>query len=99
MGVAVSCMHYTGMFGISSTVGAGHHTSSPAGATSSELLLPLVVGLFVLLLVCSLFLMLGVEDAPRRRGAAPGPAPEQGNAESGEYSPRHVFDTTRTRDR
>ncbi|MFL1378184.1 MULTISPECIES: MHYT domain-containing protein [unclassified Nocardiopsis] len=99
MGVAVSCMHYTGMFGISATVSAEHHTSSPDGATSSELLLPLVVGLFVLLLVCSLFLMLGVEDTPRRREAEPAPAPEQGNAESGEYSPRHVFDTNRTRDR
>ncbi|CAL9527793.1 hypothetical protein SUDANB121_03990 [Nocardiopsis dassonvillei] len=98
MGVAVSCMHYTGMFGMSATVDAEHHLSAPEGATSSDLLLPLVVALFVFLLVCSLFLMLGVEDTPRRP-AAPAPAPEKEKAESGEYSPRHVFDPNRSRDR
>lgn len=98
MGVAVSSMHYTGMFGMSVTVSAEHHMSAPVGATSSELLLPLVVGLFVLLLVCSLFLMLGVEDSPRRRAAPTAAAPQE-NGKSGEYSPRHVFDPHRNRTR
>jgi NO-binding membrane sensor protein with MHYT domain len=99
MGVAVSSMHYTGMFGMSATVSAEQHTAAPDGATSSDLLLPLVVGLFVLLLVCSLFLMLGVEDTPRRPAAAPAAAPEEDDRENGEYSPRHVFDPDRTRKR
>ncbi|MFD6100103.1 MHYT domain-containing protein [Nocardiopsis flavescens] len=99
MGAAVSCMHYTGMFGMSATVNDQAMVRTPEGATSSDLLLPLVVGLFVFLLVCSLFLMLGVEDTPRRPGPDPEPAAEEENTESGEYSPRHVFDPTRTNNR
>ncbi|MDE3720647.1 MHYT domain-containing protein [Nocardiopsis sp. N85] len=99
MGLAVSCMHYTGMFGMSATVeDHGHVMAVPDGATSSELLLPLVVGLFVFLLVCSLFLMLGVEDTPRRTSAPAERISEdegkKGN-ENGEYSPRHGFDSFR----
>ena len=102
MGVAVSSMHYTGMFGMSATVHADHPMEAPAGATSSELLLPLVVGLFVFLLVCSLFLMLGVEDSPRRRAVPSATAPEQEsgeNREGGEYAPRHIFDSSRNDNR
>lgn len=63
MGVAVSAMHYTGMFGVDVTL-TERTTDALAGSTGVELLLPLVVGLFVFLLVCSLLLMLGVDDHP-----------------------------------
>lgn len=63
MGVAVSAMHYTGMLGIDVTL-TERGTETLAGSSGMDLLLPLVVGLFVFLLVCSLLLMLGVEDRP-----------------------------------
>ncbi|WP_067600524.1 MHYT domain-containing protein [Nocardiopsis listeri] len=63
MGVAVSAMHYTGMLGVDVTL-SERTADTLAGSTGIDLLLPLVVGLFVFLLVCSLLLMLGVEDRP-----------------------------------
>ncbi|MBB6118108.1 MHYT domain-containing protein [Nocardiopsis algeriensis] len=62
MGVAVSAMHYVGMMGVSVELEGHNHAQMPPGSASSDLLLPLVVGLFVFLLVASLFLMLGVDD-------------------------------------
>lgn len=69
MGVAVSCMHYTGMLGVDVTLTEGGGSASLPGSSSMELLLPLVVGLFVFLLVCSLLLMLGEDDEQGRNKA------------------------------
>ncbi|MFD3684368.1 MHYT domain-containing protein [Nocardiopsis sp. NPDC058631] len=96
MGVAVSSMHYTGMFGMHVTVNDDPLRGPVPGSTAPELLLPLVVGLFVFLLVCSLLLMLGVDDtAPRRRSGSDGQDGERasdpaspGN-ETGRYTGRH----------
>ena len=65
MGVAVSSMHYTGMIGVEVTL-HDHGTGTLAGSSAMDLLLPLVVGLFVFLLVCSLLLMLDVDDDRKR---------------------------------
>ena len=87
MGVAVSSMHYTGMIGVDVTMHSESHATQIEGAAASELLLPLVIGLFVFLMVCSLLLMLGVDDAGTRRpsraagraaSSTPSPAPREG---------------------
>ena len=86
MGVAVSAMHYTGMFGMSFTAADGDLTAPLPGADSSELVLPLVTGMFVFLTVCSLFLLLNVGDE-KRPAAEPQPeAPEA--PEPGNFTPR-----------
>lgn len=99
MGVAVTCMHYTGMLGVHVTVDESPSTAPLPGSTAPELLLPLVTGLFVFLLVCSLLLMLGVEDSGSRRArsasaAEPEPAPEPGPGakDAGRYTARHRSD-------
>ena len=96
MGVAVSSMHYTGMFGMHVTVNESAGAASVPGSTAPELLLPLVVGLFVFLLVCSLLLMLGVDDSAPRRGSQADrrdgePVPDTASpAEgTGRYNARH----------
>ncbi|WP_285729913.1 MHYT domain-containing protein [Nocardiopsis sp. ATB16-24] len=93
MGVAVSSMHYTGMIGVDVTMHSDSHATQVEGAAASELLLPLVIGLFVFLMVCSLLLMLGVDDTGARRPsraagrAAPStPASQEGDER---YDPRH----------
>ena len=93
MGVAVSSMHYTGMIGVDVTMHSESHATQIEGAAASELLLPLVIGLFVFLMVCSLLLMLGVDDTGTRRPsraagrAAPStPASQEGDER---YDPRH----------
>lgn len=83
MGVAVSCMHYTGMFGVHVTLEDSPARGTVPGSTAPELLLPLVVGLFVFLLVCSLLLMLGVDDSAPRR-------PSPGEDRDGERAPDPV---------
>ena len=70
MGVAVSSMHYTGMIGVDVTMHSESHATQVEGAAASELLLPLVIGLFVFLMVCSLLLMLGVDDTGTRRSSS-----------------------------
>ncbi|WP_159943971.1 MULTISPECIES: MHYT domain-containing protein [unclassified Nocardiopsis] len=98
MGVAVTCMHYTGMFGVHVTLEEAPGAAPLPGSTAAELLLPTVIGLFVFLLVCSLFLLLGEEEpAPRRATAAPdedavpalAPAEEAGGKDTGRYGGRH----------
>ncbi|MGW5875464.1 MHYT domain-containing protein [Nocardiopsis terrae] len=66
MGVAVSAMHYTGMFGMSFTPAENAPTTPPPGASTPDLLLPLITGLFVFLLICSLFLLLNAGEDERR---------------------------------
>ncbi|WP_150236833.1 MHYT domain-containing protein [Nocardiopsis quinghaiensis] len=70
MGVAVTCMHYTGMFGVHVTVEESPSVPQLPGSTAPELLLPLVIGLFVFLMVCSLLLMLDVSDSGFRGGSS-----------------------------
>jgi NO-binding membrane sensor protein with MHYT domain len=68
MGVAVSAMHYTGMFGMSFEASERTPLMPPPGANTSDLLLPLITGLFVFLMVCSLFLLLNSGEDHRSRG-------------------------------
>ncbi|WP_017585445.1 MHYT domain-containing protein [Nocardiopsis ganjiahuensis] len=67
MGVAVSAMHYTGMFGMSFTAADHVPLTPPPGANTPDLLLPLITGLFVFLMICSLFLLLNVGEDTRPR--------------------------------
>ncbi|GHD30899.1 membrane protein [Nocardiopsis kunsanensis] len=62
MAVAVSLMHYSGMAGMQVEPAEGEFQGAPEGATAFDLMLPLVVGLFVFVLICSLFLLLGADD-------------------------------------
>ncbi|MBE3001201.1 histidine kinase [Nocardiopsis sp. HNM0947] len=100
MGAAVSLMHYTGMVGMHVEQAEHAPHNSPDGATSYELLLPLVVGLFVLMLICSLFLLLGdADDRPRPRERAAHGSPEQRVPTGREpYRPRYARDETRAED-
>ncbi|WP_285729915.1 MHYT domain-containing protein [Nocardiopsis sp. ATB16-24] len=92
MGAAVTGMHYTGMIGMHVTLIPGLQATPVEGATTSELLLPLLIGLFVFLMVCSLLLMLDVDDTDARRvsskedRAAPA---ESGEDDDEHYNPRH----------
>ncbi|RKS05690.1 NO-binding membrane sensor protein with MHYT domain [Nocardiopsis sp. Huas11] len=97
MAVAVTSVHYTAMMGVHVMVPDAVRPGPPDGSTAYDLLLPVIIGLFVLLLVCSLFLMLGDEeervdsfrpdaDAPRARETAPGAV--------GDYTPRHGLRNT-----
>ena len=67
MGVAVSLMHYAGMVGVHVEPADADFQGAPEGAAAFDLMLPLIVGLFVFVLICSLFLLLGADDdrAPR----------------------------------
>ena len=64
MGAAVTLMHYTGMVGVHVGEPATAPHGSPEGVAAFDLMLPLIVGLFVFVLICSLFLLLGADDAP-----------------------------------
>ncbi|MDT0329038.1 MHYT domain-containing protein [Nocardiopsis lambiniae] len=95
MGVAVTSMHYTGMAGVHVEAPDFTRYGAPEGSTVPDLLLPMIVVLFVFLLVCSLFLLLGVEeervDYARRPGhAAPDPAETVVRPEEAGYAPRHA---------
>lgn len=95
MGAAVTSMHYTGMAGIHHEEPRFNRYGAPEGSTVPDLLLPLIVVLFVFLLICSLFLLLGVEeertDYSRRPGhAAPAPADDVVRPGEAGYHPRHA---------
>uniref|UniRef100_UPI000361829E MHYT domain-containing protein n=1 Tax=Nocardiopsis xinjiangensis TaxID=124285 RepID=UPI000361829E len=62
MGVAVSLMHYAGMVGVHVEATDSELQGAPEGAAAFDLMLPLIVGLFVFVLICSLFLLLGADD-------------------------------------
>lgn len=95
MAVAVTTMHYTGMTGVHFTEPRFSRHSPPDGSSAPDLVLPLLAGLFVFMLICSLFLLLGVEEERpdySRRTAAPA-APPPGNepeASPAGYVPRHA---------
>ncbi|WP_304451936.1 MHYT domain-containing protein [Nocardiopsis sp. YSL2] len=95
MAVAVTSVHYTAMTGVSVAAPEAVRTDPPPGSTAADLLLPVIIGLFVLLLVCSLFLMLGEEEErvdPSPSGS--GPQHPHGTARSTpeDYRPRHGTD-------
>ncbi len=99
MGVAITAMHYTGMAGVHHQAPEFTRYGAPEGSTVPDLLLPLIVILFVFLLVCSLFLLLGVDeertDYSRRPGhAAPAPPDDVVRPGDAGYNPRHA--TVRT---
>lgn len=100
MGAAVSLMHYTGMVGMHVEQAEYSPHNSPDGAASHELLLPLMVGLFVLMLICSLFLLLGdADDRPRPRERGSHEAPEaRMHAGREPYRPRYARDDPGTED-
>ncbi|WP_150236835.1 MHYT domain-containing protein [Nocardiopsis quinghaiensis] len=94
MAVAVTTMHYTGMMGVHITQPQFSRFGAPDGATASDLLLPLIVGLFIFLLICSLFLLLGVEDerpsyATRPVHADPSRPEDAPDTLPDGYTPRH----------
>ncbi|MBB6118109.1 MHYT domain-containing protein [Nocardiopsis algeriensis] len=90
---AVSAMHYTDMAGVTVVTPEYARRGAPEGAAITDLLLPLMVTLFVFLLICSLFLLLGVEekrpDYARRPGHAAPVAPDTAQEEQDHYVPRH----------
>ena len=93
MGFAVTSMHYTGMLGIHIEPPRLNRYGPPPGSSATDLLLPTIVVLFVFLLVCSLFLLLGVDeerpDYTRRPvHATPAPPDSERVPEAG-YRPRH----------
>lgn len=81
MGLAVSAMHYTGMFGMSFTAAEGRLQAPLPGAEATELVLPLITGMFVFLMVCSLILLLnwGGEKRPEAEQGPEAPVEEPGN--------------------
>ncbi len=85
---AVTATHYTSMAGTHVVPADFTPVSAPDGAKAWDLLLPVITGLLVLLLTCSLFLLLG-DDEEYERGNRPSPrAAEHGDAEEA-YTPRH----------
>lgn len=62
MGAAVTLMHYAGMVGVEVREPENSPHGSPEGIAAFDLMLPLIVGLFVFVLICSLFLLLGADD-------------------------------------
>lgn len=95
MAVTATSMHYTGMVGVRVEEPSFPSLGTPDGATAADLALPLIVGLFVFMLICSLFLLLGEEEerpsyARRAAHAAP-PGSENGRVTaSPDYVPRHA---------
>jgi NO-binding membrane sensor protein with MHYT domain len=92
MAAAVTAMHYTSMAGVHVTSPGFTPVGPPDGARAQDLLLPVITGLFVFLLTCSLFLLLGGEDETGRRdyGRPSHRAPEH-TVQVGDtsYRPRH----------
>ncbi|MFD0659938.1 MHYT domain-containing protein [Thermocatellispora tengchongensis] len=67
MGVAVSGMHYTGMFAISVRPGESHGT--PAGAEGIDFLLPMIVGISLLTMAMLLTVLLSPSERELRNEA------------------------------
>ncbi|PDP89292.1 histidine kinase [Glycomyces fuscus] len=94
MAVAVTTMHYTGMMGVHFTEPRFSRHGPPPGSSAPDLVLPLLTGLFVFLLICSLFLLLGEEERPdhSRRADPSAPPPSRSAPEEppAGYVPRHA---------
>lgn len=91
MGVAVTSMHYTGMAGMHITPPDSVRHGPPAGTPAPDLLLPLIMSLFVFLLICSLFLLLGGEDYEYRDYSRPSHRSTEHTTQSSDafYVPKH----------
>lgn len=91
MGLAVSAMHYTGMAGMHVDSPEMTHYGAPEGAKATELVLPLIVGLFVFMLICSLFLMLSGDENDRRDYTRPSHRSTEHTVlrSQEDYEPRH----------
>ncbi|WP_150251754.1 MHYT domain-containing protein [Nocardiopsis deserti] len=95
MAVAVTTMHYTGMMGVHFTEPRFSRHSPPPGSSAPDLVLPLLAGLFVFMLICSLFLLLGVEEerpdySPRTAAPAPPASGSEPEESATGYVPRHA---------
>ncbi|MFL1378185.1 MHYT domain-containing protein [Nocardiopsis protaetiae] len=95
MGVAITSMHYTGMAGVHHEAPDFTRYGAPEGSTVPDLMLPMIVVLFVFLLICSLFLLLGVEEertdySRRPEHAADVPPDNEVRPGDAGYNPRHA---------
>ncbi|MEC3892813.1 MHYT domain-containing protein [Nocardiopsis sp. LDBS1602] len=99
LALTITAVHYTGMSGVYVTEPHVETVGPPDGLKALDLLLPMIIGLFVLLLICSLLLLLSdSEDEsrdPARRGSRE-PEPTTAAASPGEYAPRHSAVNTTT---
>ncbi|MEU3019529.1 MHYT domain-containing protein [Nocardiopsis sp. NPDC007018] len=92
LAAAVTATHYTSMAGMRIVPPDFTPVGAPDGAKAWDLLLPVITGLFVLLLICSLFLLLGDDEENERRdySRAAERAPDRAEPGTGEaYTPRH----------
>lgn len=91
MAFAVASMHYSGMAGVHIDPPEGINHSLPDGYTAIELMLPVIAGLFIFLLICSLFLLLGAEDdrPPSSHAPAHRSSEQRTSRPSDQYLPRH----------
>ncbi len=92
MAAAVTAMHYTGMAGVHVIPPDFSPIGAPDGAKAQDLILPLITGMFVFLLICSLFLLLGGdEEYERRNYTRPSHRATEHNVQSSDasYMPRH----------
>ncbi|WP_026118983.1 MHYT domain-containing protein [Nocardiopsis ganjiahuensis] len=92
MAAAVTAMHYTGMAGLHVVPPDFTPIGAPDGAKARDLILPLITGLFVFLLICSLFLLLGGDEERERRDyARPSHRAAEHTVQSSDasYRPRH----------
>lgn len=91
MAAAVTATHYTSMAGMHVVPPDFTPVSPPDGAKAWDLLLPVITGLFVLLLICSLFLLLGDDEENERRdySRASHRAAEHTVGSEDTYTPRH----------
>lgn len=96
MAMAVTTMHYTGMSGVHITDSDLTRYGAPEGAKATDLVLPLIVGLFVFLLICSLFLLLSGDEDERKDYSRPSHRSSEHTLqpEDDDYTPRHGAPTT-----
>lgn len=91
MAGAITAMHYTGMAGVHIIPPDFDRRGPPSGVPAPDLMLPLIMGLFIFLLICSLFLLLSGEDDRPRPYNRPSHRSEEHTIQSSDasYVPRH----------
>ena len=96
MALAITAMHYTGMAGLHVIAPEFTRYGAPEGAKAADLVLPLIVGMFVFLLICSLFLLLSGDEDDRRNYSRPSHRSTEHNLQRAheDYVPRHGAPTT-----